>query len=331
MERNYNLDILRIIAAICILALHIFGVKGGYFNTLIYYIGTPGIPLFFLISGYNMLSKKRNFKEILYKILNIYVFLAVLSAITGIIYIIIKGKSLIYIIDIFNNIFMQKGSLAIMWFMVALSIIYLITPALYKIKDNKKVFYGLILLSSVIFTSNFFLNKYYGKTIKDLIIQPLRIWTWITYYIMGYKLRKDKNNSKKINKYIFILMSILSTNYEFFIGKYLISNFYAEIFYDSLIIKIWILTLYYLIMNFKINEKYDKIIVKLSKATFGVYVFQIPVIKIIYHLKLNRINIGINILLFLIVTATLFIFSCLINKNKFLNKIFNLKILKENI
>ena len=74
MKRNYNLDLIRIAACVAVLVLHIFGVEGGYINTILYYLGTFGIPLFFMISGYNMLAKKRSYREILLKVVNIYLF-----------------------------------------------------------------------------------------------------------------------------------------------------------------------------------------------------------------------------------------------------------------
>lgn len=59
MKRNYNLDLIRIAACMAVLVLHIFGLEGGYISTILYYLGTFGIPLFFMISGYNMLAKKK--------------------------------------------------------------------------------------------------------------------------------------------------------------------------------------------------------------------------------------------------------------------------------
>ena len=36
MKRNYNLDLIRIAACVAILVLHIFGVEGGYINTILW-------------------------------------------------------------------------------------------------------------------------------------------------------------------------------------------------------------------------------------------------------------------------------------------------------
>ena len=165
MKRNYNLDLIRIAACVAVLVLHIFGVEGGYVNTILYYLGTFGIPLFFMISGYNMLAKKRSYHEILLKVVNIYLFLIILCIIYGSVFALLNKNNISVIFDIFIDIFSNKSNLGILWFMVALSIIYLITPILYNFRDNRKIVLSLVVISSLIFMSNIFLKKY-----SDVII-----------------------------------------------------------------------------------------------------------------------------------------------------------------
>lgn len=199
MKRNYNLDLIRIAVCVAILVLHIFGVEGGYINTVLYYLGIFGIPLFFMVSGYNMLAKKRSYHEILLKVVNIYLFLIILCVTYGLIYAFLKKKNISVVFDIFIDIFSNKGNLGILWFMVALSIIYLITPILYNFRDNRKIVFSLVVISLLIFIANIFLKKYCDVIIKDIIVQPLRLWTWITYYLLGYNIRnreKQKMDSK---------------------------------------------------------------------------------------------------------------------------------------
>lgn len=79
-----------------------------------------------MVSGYSMLAKKRSYHEILLKVVNIYLFLIILCIIYGSIYALLKKKNISVIFDIFMDIFSNKSNLGILWFMVALSIIYLI-------------------------------------------------------------------------------------------------------------------------------------------------------------------------------------------------------------
>ena len=82
MKRNYNLDLIRIAACMAVLVLHIFGLEGGFISTILYYLGTFGIPLFFMISGYNMLAKKRSCHEILLKVVSINMYALKISLAT---------------------------------------------------------------------------------------------------------------------------------------------------------------------------------------------------------------------------------------------------------
>ena len=178
-----------------------------------------------MISGYNMLAKKRSYHEILLKVVNIYLFLFILCIIYGSIYALLKKKNINVIFDIFIDILSNKGNLGILWFMVALSIIYLIMPILYNLRDNRKLVLSLAVISSLIFISNIFLKKYSDVIIKDIVIQPLRLWTWITYYLLGYNIRNNNILSRKNNPIFLVIITLIAVNYEYFIGKFICRKF----------------------------------------------------------------------------------------------------------
>ena len=50
MKRNIGIDILRIIAYVGVLTLHIFGPNKDITNSVLYYSATISIPIFFMIS-----------------------------------------------------------------------------------------------------------------------------------------------------------------------------------------------------------------------------------------------------------------------------------------
>ena len=329
MKRNYNLDLIRIFACISVLVLHVFGVKGGYLNTVIYLTGTLGIPLFFMMSGYNMLSRKRPYREILLKILNIYLFLIVFCLIYGIFYLYLKHLPISIIPELFLGIITTKGIFAILWFMAALTFLYLITPLLYKIKKNKYLLQVLFIGSSIIFLSNILLVNKFDLTIKDLIPQTLRIWTWISYYMLGYYLSEHRSLILKPSLSTLVIITIFAINYEYFIGKILFHNVFAEIFYDSIIVKIWSITLWSFIMQLKIKKNNLNIISIISKTTFCIYILQVPLLIVINQVIKDKSNILINLIVFISGGLILFIVSNIINRTKYINKFFELKIIGE--
>ena len=275
-----------------------------------------------------MLAKKRSYHEILLKVVNIYLFLFILCIIYGSIYALLKKKNINLIFDIFIDILSNKGNLGILWFMVALSIIYLITPILYNLRDNRKLVLSLAVISSLIFISNIFLKKYSDVIIKDIVIQPVRLWTWTTYYLLGYNIRNNNILSRKNNPIFLVIITLIAVNYEYFIGKYIFVNLYAESFYDSLIIKIWIILLWNYAMHISIDKKLFNKITVLSKATFCVYILQVILFSIIHNVIKIKTNVFINCSTFVLSTIILFIISILIGKTKILNRYFSLKIIK---
>ena len=327
MRRNYNLDLIRIFACISVLVLHIFGVKGGYLNTITYLTGTLGIPLFFMMSGYNMLSKKRQYSEILLKILNIYIFLLIFCFIGGILYTNFKHLPISSIPELCLGVITTKGVFAILWFMVALTFLYLMTPILYKYRTKKYFLQILFGGSSIIFISNIILVNNFGITIKDLIPQTLRIWTWISYYMLGYYLSERRSLILKPSLSILIIITIIAVNYEYFIGKILFHNVFAEIFYDSIVIKIWSITLWSFIMRHKIMANNTRTITIISKTTFSIYILQVPLLIIVNQIIKDKSNILINLIAFICSGLSLFIISYMITKTKYINRFFELKII----
>ena len=64
MKRNYNIDLIKSIAYIGVILLHVAGKtflannSGPIIGQIIYYTGTISVPLFFMINGYLLLGKK---------------------------------------------------------------------------------------------------------------------------------------------------------------------------------------------------------------------------------------------------------------------------------
>ena len=132
-NRNYNADVLRIIACIGVLVLHVLGTKGSIINTLLYYLGTISIPIFFILSGHFILNKKDlNMKYLLKKISNIIVLVLSLSIVYFILSLYKRGLNLNLLYEIFFGTIIQRGKLNLLWFLWALSLMYIISLPLKK-------------------------------------------------------------------------------------------------------------------------------------------------------------------------------------------------------
>lgn len=133
------------------------------------------------------------------------------------------------------------------------------------------------------------LNGY--SIVQIHIRQTFRIWTWLSYYLVGGILGKEetrkyilKNISCKINFIIFIIMTFIAEIYQYNIAKYFYNDFHAEYFYDNIFMFIWILSLFILIyrQNYY-NTKFKPIIEFISDNSIGVYILHVSVIKVLLH------------------------------------------------
>ena len=186
-NRNLSIDILRIIACLGVIILHTVG-HSDKILLPIYYLGTISIPLYFMISGYLiMLKKEVSYKYIIEKIVNSVIFVLIWSGIATVILFVYERKVLF--LDIFIGTFTQHNLMAILWFMWAIIIMYLLSPILRKIINNDKLknkfLLLLIFLSEIIYIINITVFNNNKMLICNIVPQILRLWTWITYYYIG--------------------------------------------------------------------------------------------------------------------------------------------------
>ena len=145
--------------------------------------------------------------------------------------------------------------------------------------------------------------------------------------MLGYYLSERRSLILKPSLSTLIIITIIAVNYEYFIGKILFHNVFAEIFYDSIVIKIWSIALWSFIMRHKIKSNNIRIITIISKTTFCIYILQVPLLIMINQIIKNKSNILINLVVFVCSGLGLFIISYIITQTKYINKFFELKII----
>lgn len=58
MQRNINIDLLKVIACFCVITLHTVGMDISLINSSLYYIAGLAVPMFFMVNGYLLFSKE---------------------------------------------------------------------------------------------------------------------------------------------------------------------------------------------------------------------------------------------------------------------------------
>lgn len=211
-KREIWLDILKAISAILIVFQHSLSpfwcdadpstISWAIVNA-IFIISKAGVPLFFMCSGYGMLKRQRTIKEILHSIIKLLIVYLSWMFVYGI---------YTMLLNLINGISIKSAVLAIpkimllgyyhTWFIFALIALYLMTPVLYPVLQNKDtakyVFYLSLFASTIMpFFWNMEALDSFGYTVRALDITYLsgNIFYYICGFYFGEVVLKKKNIS----------------------------------------------------------------------------------------------------------------------------------------
>lgn len=329
---NYGLSLLKIISMLMICILHILGQGGILENTtflsnqykiswFLEIFSYCAINCFALISGYNNLNTKNNYK----KFLNLWISVLFYNILITFLFSLYFKQNLFSIKLVFPILTDQY------WYLTGYFVVFLFMPLLNAgIKNTNKIqlrntliiLIALISTSSLGYTDSFLINNGYSP-----------LWLIILYLLGGYI--KEYNPFEKYNKYIFFGIYILS-NLFVFLSKICIETFFHNkgetndvnilINYISLPIIIASITLFLFFKNLELKD--IKIIKLLSKHAFFCYIIHCN--PIIWDLLKNSFVFCVNMSAYKIVliaifsAITIFLFCIIIDviKNKII-KLFN--------
>ncbi|MEE1076763.1 MAG: acyltransferase family protein [Acutalibacteraceae bacterium] len=302
-ERTIYFDLLRIIATVFVIGIHVNS-KGWYYSDVatidwnIYnvFASIPrcAVAIFCMISGalFLDLDKKIEIKSLyrknILRVCTAFLFwssvYAVLTAFT---------ESNWNIGDIINNIINGHYH---MWFLFMIVGFYIMVPIIRKIVEDRNVAKYFIILSVIItfvilpFFSFFGFSK--GTKILDNFYFDMLLG-YTPYFIIGYYLHKY-DVSKFMQRVIYVLggLAFVFTT----IATAVLSNIKGEpntVLYELLTLNILFesLALFlmgkYIFSKIKFTPKSIKFINILSRDTFGIYLSHVLVIEILYKLGLR--------------------------------------------
>lgn len=335
-NRNYLLDIARIVATLAVVMLHSSSRFVSYYNpqsveflfgNLFDGMSRLGVPLFLMISGSLILDENKNItlKSILSKNIKN---LAIITVIWSIIYAAIFNVVMPLLNDQTVNVksFLVKAVCGHyhMWYLFMIIGLYMAVPFLraFVRKENKKMVLFFILVSLCFEFLTYMINALCKLGIDLSIINKwLGIFEldffggYIAYFLAGWYITHIGIKQKWLRYFIFVLGAaslafvILFTQYT---GDY--KNVYQNI---GLPVFIYAISVFLFINNlkFKFKEKTVLILAKLSKLTFGVYIVHPIVLHVFISLIPNKVFVGIYIVFsFAVVVFVSLIFSYIVSK-----------------
>ena len=225
------LNLLRILAILFVILLHcltpyinsvgLFNTKTWWFSNIANAFVRSGVPLFFMISGYLLLSSKstlhisrfyqKRFSRVLVPFLIWHAIYFLYYAVTN--------RTDISVSAFFQSLFV-RGSAYHFWFVYTLMGIYLLLPYLKRIVDHctMKQLWGLLCIISFTGTIRPFLNTV--TPFYMFLFEPL-MEGYIAFFLLGYLLGKV-DMTRKIRFLIYALASVGASIT--IIGNYLYSS-----------------------------------------------------------------------------------------------------------
>ncbi len=332
VSRNYNLDLLRILACFMVVLIHISAINFYDINTnSIDFIthnffdstARAAVPLFVMISGVFFLNKDVFDTKKLYlkKIFKLIIFYFCWNAIyyfrDWFFY-----KQSFDVIDFYNKLVTGHYHL---WFIPMIIGLYIISPFLSKItiRGDKKLFKYLILLfsfSCFVHTIDYceFLPKY-DLIHKAIAILPLDIiCQYYSYFLLGYFLYNyDFSLLKNKKKLLFLIygISVISctilTWYASLVGGQNTANFYNNFSFFTLLeaISLFLLFKY---SSFLSEKVYAEKVTFLAKSTLGIYGIHDFIIFLFNYYEIITINDLVALLSIPIMSIMVFIVSLII-------------------
>lgn len=340
-KRDYNLDLLRILASFMVILIHVsayswYTVPSNSFEFNVYNffdsISRSAVPIFIMISGIFFLnsSKEKDIKTIFKKYILKLVLLFLIWSSIYYIYDVLMNKANFNLKDLLIKTINGHYHF---WYIPTIIGLYILSPILIKITQNSnrkifKYFFILFLTSCLLKTISFCtfvpyintLNVILSKLPIDLICQ------YYSYFLLGYFLYNFNISKKKRN--IIYLMGILSiiacTLLTFLISEYEKNNIVS--FYDYFSIFTFFeacaLFLFFKHNYFKSEKIYRKQITTISNCTLGIYIIHILIMNLLFDFNIIKITDFTPILSIPLISILIFIFSLIIT---FILKKLNIK------
>jgi len=273
MTRNMNLDLIKCIACFAVVGLHAVGM----IDYTVYYLCGCGVPLFFMVNGYLLLSKEQlTYSYICKKILQIIKIVFIWNLLIILPVLLFRHK-MVNPVTLSINSLLQKGYLWHFWFFGALLLIYLLLPLFHKFFSAGRYFHPVVVffcLGCCLFMS--IASMINGYAIHAYIPQSLRVWTWLFYFCIGGLIPSLLSHIRKLPVWIHVLLTLsaLCINNQALkhIGLNLTGSRIADYYYDNASSILYYLLLFTLLLRISLKGKACKAIVFLSRLTMGIFI-----------------------------------------------------------
>lgn len=271
-ERNLGLDLVKTVAMLGIVALHCFSAIQPFAWYEPQYVSMPWterwlydlinksvvvcVPIFFVVSGY-LLGKRSEaptWRYAVTKCYRIFRFIIIFFALYAL-FALVKTQFrhpafwIGFVVDEFLNIFYEPTAFYILWFLVALAVLYLLSPLVYRLKGrNFFVFLGCCLLvQNLVFQANLTVR------FEVPILNEYKIWNYLTYYLIGMAVSRYDVKLPRWTWWLIPVLFVGNMYYEIYCQRFLLKSD-CQYFHASPVCVVLTTLLFILLLNYPIKK-----------------------------------------------------------------------------
>lgn len=314
--RNYSLDVLRTIATILVIIIHVcapFVIKQNFSGNLFWIsnilnsFSRVSVPIFVMISGSFLLNQNLNnfYSKRLQKLLIPLLFWTLFYLLYNYIPL-LKANFTIHWAQVFMKILMGEPYYHL-WYVYMILGLYSVTPIIKKLIDKNSVSKNKIIIILLFVIGILCQYVIYKNSLQIPFF--LQFINYLGYYLLGGLLYNSKDTS---SKWLFLSLYIAFS----LVTAFLVYYFRDFYFYEYLTLSVIGASVSLFLVFSKTNVK-QNLLSNLSTYSFGVYLVHPFILSRI--LKLNQ-NFSIFEILVLCIFVS-FVITYLISKVKYLRKI----------
>lgn len=299
--RNKAVDLIKLIACICVVCLHTVNPRLGPIHKWVYHIAWCAIPLFMMATGYFLFQKEKEKvtqSYIVTKILGIFRFcyawgIIFMACTIGIL--LIKEQDYVTAIYLAADYpadvilcMLQDGTLGVTWFCGALVLLYLFAYVYYQknMRAHRVWLYAFLVgfcMQVVSCVTRF--------SVRTLFRETFCIWCWLQYAMLGAMMpRINRKLQERVPLWahglLMVLVIPLVIGFQMYCADEILDTILPLCFYDSIsmILEVGLIFSFILRLPQKAFSRINP--APLAALSIGVFPLHIWVYRVLLHLPL---------------------------------------------
>lgn len=275
-KRLPYLDGIKTFALLMVFALHTQRgpeVTAPCHNAVLFYAARCCMPLFFMVNGSLMLRRETfDFPYYKRKMLGIARVLFLNGLCIGVYVLVVHQFPIAKAIKEMLKGFLSYTSYAYLWFLYSFALIYtLLLFCFDKIKKNLNIVLGLlgaVCLGTMLLSLVSIANG--GFFVQAQVTQRLRLWTWLFYFCLGYKL-SDLDVSRfspRLIRGCAVVLTAVSIAWQYYLCFCVTGQIESNYLYDDIIVIAWSISLF---LAFRVSPRVSEWFGKFAPYSFGAF------------------------------------------------------------